>query len=99
MQANMNNLFTDEFALCKLAYMVDIFAIFNSTVQIRKYFPDECSKSFPLTINPFNASVSYAPEAVKEELIGLKKNSFEAKSSNISNRNKEFITVPNDLLM
>ena len=144
------SLFTDEFTLYKLAYMVDIFEIFNSintglqgkestiislsenissfkmklelwiykinqkklymfptlaqlveeaaneidiedlygliqehlknlTVQIRKYFPDECSKSFSITINPFNASVSDVPEAAEEEFINLK-NSFEAKS-------------------
>ena len=137
------SLFTDEFTLCKLAYMVDIFEIFNSintglqgkestiislsenissfkmklelwsnkinqkklymfptlaqlveeaaneidiedfygliqehlknlTVQISKYFPDECSKSFSLTINPFNVSVSDVPEAA-EEFIDLKK--------------------------
>ena len=47
--------------------------------QIRKYFPDECSKTFLLTINPFNASISDVPEAAQEEFIALK-NSFEAKS-------------------
>ncbi|XP_068226334.1 zinc finger BED domain-containing protein 5-like [Palaemon carinicauda] len=144
------SLFTNEFTLCKLAYLVDIFEIFNSintglqgkesmiislsekissfkmklelwitkinqkklymfptlaqfveeaaneiniddlygliqehlenlTVQIRSYFPDECCKSFSLTINPFNASVTDVPEAAEEEFIDLKIN-FEAKS-------------------
>ena len=51
----------------------------NLTVQIRKYFPDKCSKFFSLTINPFNTSVPDVPEAAEEEFIDLK-NSFEAKS-------------------
>ena len=51
----------------------------NLTVQIQDYFPNECSKSFPLTINPFNTSKSDVPEAAEEEFIDLK-NNFEAKS-------------------
>ncbi|XP_068213297.1 zinc finger BED domain-containing protein 5-like [Palaemon carinicauda] len=51
----------------------------NLIVQIRSYFHDEFYKSSSLTINPFNASVSEVPEAVKVEFIDLK-NNFEAKS-------------------
>ena len=51
----------------------------NVSAQIRKYFPDECSKYFSLTINPFNTSVSDIPEAAAEEFIELK-HSFVAKS-------------------
>ncbi|XP_068234181.1 zinc finger BED domain-containing protein 5-like [Palaemon carinicauda] len=51
----------------------------NLTVQIRSYFADECCKSFSVTINPFNASVSDVPEPAEEEFIDLK-NNFEAKS-------------------
>ena len=43
------------------------------TVQIRSYFPDKCCKSFSLTINPFNASVSDVPETAEKEFINLKK--------------------------
>ena len=45
----------------------------NLTVQLQDYFPNECSKSFSLTINPFNTSVSDVPEAAEEEFIDLKK--------------------------
>lgn len=51
----------------------------NLTVQIQDYFPNECSKSFSLTINPFNTSIYDVPEAAEEEFIDLK-NNFEAKS-------------------
>ena len=51
----------------------------NLTGQIRSYFPDECCKSFSLTINLFNASVSDVPEVAEKEFIDLK-NNFEAKS-------------------
>ena len=51
----------------------------NLTVQIQDYIPNECSKSFSLTINPFYTSVSNVPEAAEEEFIDLK-NNFEAKS-------------------
>jgi hypothetical protein len=51
----------------------------NLSIQLRKYFPDECSKTFLITINPFNASISDVPEAAQEEFIALK-NCFEAKS-------------------
>ena len=44
----------------------------NLIVQIWKYFPDEFSNYFCLTINPFNASLSEVSEAVNEELIDLK---------------------------
>ena len=50
----------------------------NLTGQIRSYFPDECFKSFSLTINLFNASVSDVAEAAEEEFIDLK-NNFETK--------------------
>ena len=51
----------------------------NLTFQIKKYFPDECSKFFSFTINPFNGSVSDVSEVAEKEFIDLK-NSFEAKS-------------------
>ena len=43
----------------------------NLTFQIKKYFPDECSKFFSFIINPFNGSVSDVPEVAE---------GFEAKS-------------------